>query len=53
MRSISTRQPFVPGLLDLSEDELAQESRKLDAYWILVLLIVAASAALVFFATHG
>jgi hypothetical protein len=54
MSSISQRQPLVPGLLAVSEDEddARREQGKLDAYWILVALIVLTSSALVFFATR-
>jgi hypothetical protein len=51
MSSISGRQHLVPGLLDLSEDEIAPETRRIDPYFVLTGVVVFLCFALLFWAT--
>ena len=50
---ISARQPFVPGLLDLSEDELSPQKTGIDAWTIFAAFVVAAGMGLLVRGTTG
>jgi hypothetical protein len=53
MHKISARQPFVPGLLDLSEDEPSANTTGIDAWTIFAALIVAVGVGLLVWGTTG
>jgi len=51
MHKISTRQPFVPGLLDISEDEPLAQRTGIDAWTIFAALVVAVGMGLLVWGT--
>ncbi len=50
---ISARQPFVPGLLDLCEDELSPQRTGIDAWTIFAAFVVALGVGLLVWGTTG
>jgi hypothetical protein len=53
MHKISARQPFVPGLLDISEDEPLAQRTGIDAWTVFAAFVVAGGIGLLVFCTTG
>ncbi len=53
MHKISARQPFVPGLVDLSEDEPLADRTGIDAWTVFAAFVVALGVGLLVWGTTG